>query len=97
MTTFEWFLIIISTSLKDHHPPDCQELIEHFISYLRTKKEYKLRNKAFPNILLIEVTEYKLNLNFGLLAHAIHLQEMRECGLKTKAGSLEKADGNSSG
>lgn len=50
----------------------------------------------FPNVLLIEVTQYKLNLNFGLLPHAIHLQEMRECGLKTKAGSLEKADDNGS-
>lgn len=38
-TTFEWFLIIISTSVKDHHSSDCQELIEHFISYLRTKKK----------------------------------------------------------
>lgn len=26
-----------------------------------------------------------------MLAYAVHFQDMKDCGLKTKAGSLEKA------
>lgn len=50
----------------------------------------------FPNILRIEVTQHKLNLNFVLaFYHFILFQEMKECSIKTKPGSLEKADDDS--